>query len=57
MSGLSIVIPIFNEKNNLVKLSHLIYKFVKIKNFELIFVDDNSVDGTLDVLQKLKKKI
>ena len=43
MSGLSIVIPIFNEKNNLVKLSHLIYKFVKIKNFELIFVDDNSV--------------
>ena len=56
MSGLSIVIPIFNEKNNLVKLSHLIYKFVKIKNFELIFVDDNSVDGTLDVLQKLKKK-
>ena len=56
MSGLSIVIPIFNEKNNLLKLSHLIYKFVKIKNFELIFVDDNSVDGTLDVLRKLQKK-
>ena len=32
MSGLSIVIPILT-KNNLVKLSHLIYKFVKIKIF------------------------
>jgi len=56
MSGLSIVIPIFNEKKNLVKLSDLIYKFVKNKNFELIYVDDNSADGTLDVLRKLKKK-
>ena len=56
MTGLSIVIPIFNEKKNLVKLSNLIYKFVKNKNFELIYVDDNSADGTLDVLRKLKKK-
>ena len=56
MSGLSIVIPIFNEKKNLFKLSDLIYRFVKNKNFELIYVDDNSADGTLNVLRKLKKK-
>ena len=41
MIGLSIVIPIYKEKKNLSRLITLIYKFVKIKNFELIFIDDD----------------
>ncbi len=56
MSGLSIVIPIYKEKKNLIKLSALIHKYIKYKKFELIFIDDNSNDGTIGILQKLKKK-
>ena len=56
MNGLSIVIPIYKEKKNLSKLVKLIYRTIKIKNFELIFVDDDSKDGSIDVLKNLKKK-
>ena len=50
---ISVVIPTYNEKKNISKLldSLLKQKFIS----EIIFVDDNSTDGTILELKKLKK--
>jgi dolichol-phosphate mannosyltransferase len=54
--GLSIVIPVLNESNNIQNLTNkIIYNLKKI-NFELIFVDDNSIDKSAKILNILKKK-
>ncbi len=55
---LSIIIPIFNEKNNLVPLFKRLNKvlqWMKVKN-EIIFINDGSTDGSLDVMLRLKNK-
>ena len=49
INNISIVIPILNEEKNLIKLTNGIRSIknkLKIKNFELIFIDDNSEDKT-----------
>ena len=55
MKSLSIIIPLFNECKNLRKLAKLLKFNLKIKNYEVIFVDDD-LDGSLDVLKDIKKK-
>ena len=55
MESLSIVIPTYNEKKNLIKLSQSIKKYLKLKKYEVIFVDDNSNDGSLEILKEIKK--
>ena len=55
---LSIVIPTYNEKENIEVLIHQIEKFFHKKynrNFEIIIVDDNSPDGTAQLAIKLNK--
>lgn len=53
---IAIVIPTYNEAGNVEKLISLIKK-VKIKEkVNLIFVDDDSKDGTGKILDKLAKK-
>ena len=54
--GLSIVIPVYKEKKNLKDLITRICKSVKEKNFEIIVIDDNSKDGSVEILQKLKSR-
>tara|TARA_B100000963_G_scaffold289893_1_gene259537 strand:+ start:22032 stop:22745 length:714 start_codon:yes stop_codon:yes gene_type:complete len=56
MRAISIVIPILNEKKNLEKLSSLITKNLNSNKFEIIFVDDNSNDGSDQLLKKLSKR-
>lgn len=56
MKNLSIIIPVLNECNNLIKLTKLIKSELKLKNYEVIFVDDDSNDGSIKVLNKIKKK-
>lgn len=53
---LSIIIPIYNEKNTIQKLLNKIYKLSDIKK-EIIVVDDASNDGTINILKKNKNKI
>jgi len=53
---LSIIIPVYNEKNTIEKLLNKIYKLDDIKK-EIIVVDDASNDGTKNILIKNKKKI
>ena len=54
--GLSIVIPVYKEKNNLHKLLYRISKSFKEKNYEIIVIDDDSKDGSEEILNILKKK-
>lgn len=50
-----IIIPTYNEKNNISKLINKIFKLYK-SNFDVLVIDDNSPDKTLDEVIKLKKK-
>jgi dolichol-phosphate mannosyltransferase len=52
----SIVIPIYNESQNLKKLVTEIYISLKdYKKFELIIVNDASTDGTIEMIKELQK--
>ena len=52
----SIVIPVFNEKNNIGLLVDKIKKHLKSFTHEIIVVDDSSFDGTVKVLKKIEKR-
>jgi len=52
---LSVVVPIFNEEENIEELVHEITHSLEDINFEIIVVDDKSSDGSLQILQKIKK--
>ena len=51
---LSIIIPVYNEKNTVEKLVNKVDK-VKI-NKQVIIVDDGSADGSKEIIEKLKTK-
>ena len=55
MFNLSIVIPIFKESKNIEKLVNGIINNLQIDNYEILFVDDNSNDGTEEILSRLSK--
>ena len=55
-SKLSIIIPVYNEKNTIEELLNKIYLLKDIKK-EIIVVDDASNDGSINILKKNKNKI
>ena len=53
---LSLVIPILNEEKNILPLTNkIIQNLTKIK-YEIIFIDDSSIDNSKQKLKKLEKK-
>ena len=54
--SLSIIIPTYNEKENILFLIKSIKKKFKNKNFEIIIVDDNSPDKLFEYLKNKKLK-
>jgi dolichol-phosphate mannosyltransferase len=50
---LSVIIPVFNESENLPELVDRIHRSLGHVNFELVLVDDNSPDGTAIVAEEL----
>jgi dolichyl-phosphate beta-glucosyltransferase len=53
----SIIVPVYNEENRIKPFITDMENFMKkLKNYELIFVDDGSRDGTLNILRELAKK-
>ena len=55
---ISIVVPVYNERENLVLLDQEITKSIKPlnKNFEVILVDDGSTDGSSELIRVLQEK-
>ncbi|KKQ34975.1 MAG: Dolichol-phosphate mannosyltransferase, partial [Microgenomates group bacterium GW2011_GWA2_37_6] len=55
---LSVVVPVFNEEESVLHFYKELLKFIpKLdKNYEIVFVDDGSQDGTLEKLKDLEKK-
>lgn len=50
---ISVLLPTYNEKDNIVPLIEAIYKQVAPDTCEIIVVDDNSPDGTSQAVQQL----
>jgi dolichol-phosphate mannosyltransferase len=53
---LSIVVPTFNERDNVTVLYRRLDATLKDVSWEVIFVDDNSPDGTWDVVRGLAQQ-
>ena len=53
---LAIIVPTFNERDNVVSLFELVSKAMGEIPFEFIVVDDNSPDGTAGVVKELARR-
>ncbi|MBS1553227.1 MAG: glycosyltransferase family 2 protein [Bacteroidetes bacterium] len=53
---ISIVIPCYNEEGNVVELYNKINEILSDYTVEYIFIDDNSKDETLNILEELSEK-
>jgi dolichol-phosphate mannosyltransferase len=53
---LSVVVPTFNERDNVTKLFRRLEETLAATAWEVIFVDDNSPDGTWDVVRDLARQ-
>ena len=51
----SFIIPVFNEKENILLTIREIYKYFDEKKIEILFVDDNSPDGSAKEIEKHSK--
>ncbi len=49
---ISIIIPLYNEVDNIEPLSHSIINAMQGQNYEVIFVDDGSTDGSTKKLKE-----
>lgn len=53
---LSIIIPIYNEKDTILELLNRIEKVGLKKEYEILMIDDGSTDGTREILEKIKNE-
>ena len=53
---ISIVVPLFNEEESLAELIAWIDKVLEERDYEVIFVDDGSTDGSWSVIQNLSSQ-
>ena len=51
--AVSIIIPTYNERDNIVPLIRQIDQALKGHDYEVLFVDDNSIDGTVEAIEGL----
>jgi len=56
MNKLSIIIPVFNEKDTILKILKKIEEVDLGREKEIIIIDDASTDGTREILKNLGKK-
>jgi len=53
---ISVLVPTYMERENLDTLVELVQESLSQRNFEIIFIDDNSPDGTVEKIRDLSKK-
>ncbi|MDB6102504.1 MAG: dolichol monophosphate mannose synthase, partial [Gammaproteobacteria bacterium] len=56
MPEISIVVPTFSEAENIAELHARLSAVLASESWELIFVDDDSPDGTADLVRALSKE-
>jgi len=58
MSTFTIIVPIFNEKDNLSRLESELVKFINSTVFEtkVLLINDGSTDGSVDIINEICKK-
>jgi undecaprenyl-phosphate 4-deoxy-4-formamido-L-arabinose transferase len=54
VTGVSIIIPVFNSKNSLAPLVERVFELYKNYDLEIILIDDGSHDGGQEILKKLQ---
>lgn len=54
MSDSVVIIPTYNEKENIEKIIRKVFSFEK--EFHILIVDDNSPDGTADIVKSMQKE-
>jgi dolichol-phosphate mannosyltransferase len=54
--SISIVIPTYNERENITPLVERIERALAPRDYEVVFVDDNSRDGTAELINSLASK-
>ncbi|MEM2741513.1 MAG: glycosyltransferase, partial [Nitrososphaeria archaeon] len=57
MKELSIIIPTYNERENIGRLIEMIIESLNGIDFEIIVVDDNSPDGTGEFVEQLSNEL
>jgi dolichol-phosphate mannosyltransferase len=57
--ALSIVVPVFNEQENIRPLVTEIRQAIapRVQSFEIVYVDDASTDGTADELARMRREV
>ncbi len=55
-TGISIIVPTYNEKENVNTLVERLSRALAGRKFEIVFVDDNSKDGTVEAARALTGK-
>lgn len=59
MKKISIITPVYNEEDNIIPLSHEIHEVIKLipgYEFEHIYIDNSSTDGTVDKIKEVIKE-
>lgn len=51
--GVSVIVPVFNERDNLAPLHERLQQALADRSYEIIFVDDGSSDGSRAVLEEI----
>ena len=54
--SISIIIPTYNERENVTPLMERIDRALSSRDYEVVFVDDNSKDGTAELINSLSGK-
>ena len=54
-NSMLIIVPVLNEANNIFPLLKKIFKYLKNKKKHILFIDDNSTDGTIDQVKNIAK--
>ena len=52
----SLIIPTYNERDNITPLVERIHHALRQHSYEILFIDDNSADGTADLAASLSDK-